>query len=105
MNYLKLVLVFALAWGLNRVAPGVLAHLQQLDGVEASIALSLWCMGLLLLFGWASSKAAEGTVLPSFTVQLLVGIVLHDALLPLSVQLALSSVTSAQARFTPCARP
>ncbi|MEN9688112.1 MAG: hypothetical protein RI998_109, partial [Pseudomonadota bacterium] len=34
----------------------------------------------------------EGTVLPSFTIQLLVGIVLHDALSPLSVQLALSVV-------------
>jgi NhaP-type Na+/H+ or K+/H+ antiporter len=49
-------------------------------------------LSLFLVFGWASSKAAEGTVFPSFTLQLLVGIVLHDALAPLSVELTLSVV-------------
>jgi NhaP-type Na+/H+ or K+/H+ antiporter len=92
MKYFKVLALFALAWSLNQVAPSVLAHLQGLDGVEASIALSLWCMGLFLLFGWLCSKASEGTVLPNFTLQLLVGIVLHDALSPLSFQLALAVV-------------
>lgn len=92
MNYLKVFVVFVLAWGLNRVAPDVLKHLQELGGVETSIAESLWCMGLILWFGWACSKAAEGTMLPSFTLQLLVGIVLHDALSPLSLQLTLTVV-------------
>ena len=92
MNYVKVAVLFGLAWCLNHVAPGVLNHLQQLAGVESPMALSLWCISVFLLFGWASSKAAEGTVLPSFTLQLLVGIVLHDALSPLSTQLTLSVV-------------
>lgn len=92
MNYVKVAVLFGLAWCLNHVAPGVLNHLQQLGGVESPMALSLWCISVFLLFGWASSKAAEGTVLPSFTLQLLVGIVLHDALSPLSTQLTLSVV-------------
>ena len=92
MNYAKIVLLFVLAWAVNQVAPSLLAHLQHLGGVEASIALSLWCLGLFLFFGWASSNAAEGTLLPNFTLQLLVGIVLHDALSPLSTQLTLSVV-------------
>ncbi len=92
MSYQKVLVLFLLAWALNRVAPGVLTHLYDLEKVEASIAVSLWCMGLFLLFGWACSKAAEGTVLPNFTLQLLVGIVLHDALSPLAEQLTLSVV-------------
>lgn len=92
MNYVKVVVLFALAWGVNVIAPDVLTHLHRLAGVEASIAVSLWCAALFLLFGWACSKAAEGTLLPNFTLQLLVGIALHDALSPLSVQLTLSVV-------------
>jgi NhaP-type Na+/H+ or K+/H+ antiporter len=46
----------------------------------------------MLGFGWACSKLSEGTVFPSFTLQLLIGIVLHDALLPLSIQLVLAVV-------------
>ena len=92
MSYIKVLVLLLSAWALNRVAPSVLTHLQGLENLEASIAVSLWCMGLFLLFGWACSKAAEGTVLPNFTLQLLVGIVLHDALSPLSVQLTLCVV-------------
>ncbi len=92
MDYIKVLVLFLSAWALNFVAPSVLTHLHGLENVEASIAVSLWCMGLFLLFGWACSKAAEGTVLPNFTLQLLVGIVLHDALSPLSVQLTLCVV-------------
>ena len=92
MNYIKIIAVLVVAYALNAVADPLLQHLESLGGVEASIALTLWCSGLFLVFGWACSKAAEGTVFPSFTLQLLVGIVLHDALSPLSTQLALSVV-------------
>ena len=92
MNYLKVAVVFALAFAVNVVAPDLLAHMAHLDGTEAAIATTLWCLGLFLVFGWACSKAAEGTLFPSFTLQLLVGIVLHDALAPLSAQLVLSVV-------------
>jgi NhaP-type Na+/H+ or K+/H+ antiporter len=92
LNYIKMMAVFVVAYVLNAFADPLLQHLQNLGGVEASIALSLWCLGLFLVFGWACSKVAQGTVFPSFTLQLLVGIVLHDVLSPLSTQLALSVV-------------
>jgi NhaP-type Na+/H+ or K+/H+ antiporter len=92
MNYLKVALVFALAFGVNLLAPGLLAHISHLGEAEAAIAATLWCLGLFLLFGWACSKVAQGTLFPSFTLQLLIGIVLHDALAPLSAQLVLSVV-------------
>jgi NhaP-type Na+/H+ or K+/H+ antiporter len=92
MSYAKIFVVFVIAFVLNAFAAPLLQHLDSLGGVEASIALSLWCVGLFLVFGWACSKAAEGTVFPSFTLQLLIGIVLHDALSPLSTQLGLSVV-------------
>ena len=92
MSYAKIFVVFVIAFVLNAFAAPLLQHLDSLGGVEASIALSLWCVGLFLVFGWACSKASEGTVFPSFTLQLLIGIVLHDALSPLSPQLGLSVV-------------
>jgi NhaP-type Na+/H+ or K+/H+ antiporter len=92
MNYLKVGFVFVLAWGVNWFAPALLAHVGHLDGTEAAIASTLWCLGLFLVFGWLCSKVSEGTLFPSFTLQLLVGIVLHDALAPLSAQLVLSVV-------------
>lgn len=91
-NYLKLVLLLGLAALVNAGSPAMLQHLAHAGGTESSIATTLWCLSLFLVFGWASSKAAEGTVFPSFTLQLLVGIVLHDALAPLSLQLTLSVV-------------
>lgn len=92
MNYLKVVAVFAFALVVNLLAPNLLTHIAHLDGTEAAIASTLWCLGLFLVFGWGCSKVAEGTIFPSFTLQLLVGIVLHDALAPLSTQLVLSVV-------------
>ena len=92
MNYLKLLVLFALAACVNFVAPDVLSHMDSLPATEATLAASLWCVSLMLGFGWACSKLATGTVFPSFTLQLLVGIVLHDALQPLSLQLALAVV-------------
>jgi NhaP-type Na+/H+ or K+/H+ antiporter len=91
-NYLKIGFLLGLAALVNAFSPALLQHLAHAGGAESAIATSLWCLSLFLVFGWASSKAAEGTVFPSFTLQLLVGIVLHDALAPLSVELTLSVV-------------
>ena len=91
-NYLKIGFLLGLAALVNAFSPALLQHLSHAGGAESAIATSLWCLSLFLVFGWASSKAAEGTVFPSFTLQLLVGIVLHDALAPLSVALTLSVV-------------
>ena len=92
MNYAKIAGLFVIAFFLNRAAPEILQRLAQLDGTEAAIANSLWCMGLFLVFGWACSKLSEGTVFPNFTLQLLVGIVLHDAFAPIAPQIMLSVV-------------
>jgi NhaP-type Na+/H+ or K+/H+ antiporter len=92
MNYFKIVAVFCLAALINWLAPDVLQHLAHLEGTEATLAATLWCLSLFLVFGWLCSKVSEGTLFPSFTLQLLVGIVLHDALAPLSAQLVLAVV-------------
>ncbi|MES3008684.1 MAG: cation:proton antiporter [Pseudomonadota bacterium] len=92
MNYAKIVGLFVGAFLLNLVAPQILEHLAHLPGAEAAIAQTLWCIGLFLVFGWACSKLAEGTVFPNFTLQLLVGIVLHDALAPIAPQIMIAVV-------------
>lgn len=92
MNYVKIVALFVAAFLLNLAAPAILERLALLGGTEAAIANSLWCLGLFLVFGWACSKFSEGTVFPSFTLQLLVGIVLHDALAPIATQIMLAVV-------------
>lgn len=92
MSYLKVLLLLVLAWGVNALAPGLLALMTQLGGAESAIAQTLWCLGLFLGFGWLCSHAAHGTLFPSFTLQLLSGIMLHDALAPLSTQVTLAVV-------------
>jgi NhaP-type Na+/H+ or K+/H+ antiporter len=92
MNYAKIAGLFVVAFLLNRAAPGILEQLAQLGGTETAIANSLWCIGLFLVFGWACSKLSEGTVFPNFTLQLLVGIFLHDALAPIAAQIMLAVV-------------
>ncbi len=92
MNYAKIAGLFVAAFLLNRAAPAILESLAQLGGPDTAIANSLWCIGLFLVFGWACSKWSEGTVFPNFTLQLLVGIVLHDALAPIGSQIMLSVV-------------
>lgn len=91
-KYLKVAFLFISAVVVNAAAPAVISHIGLLEGTEATLALSLWCLGLFLIFGWACGKFAEGTLFPSFTLQLLVGIVLHDALSPLAAQLPLAVV-------------
>jgi NhaP-type Na+/H+ or K+/H+ antiporter len=92
MNYIKIFALFVFAFLLNRYAPEILVQVVDLGGADAAIAGSLWCLGLFLVFGWASSKAAEGTIFPNFTLQLLVGIVLHDALAPIAPQIMIAVV-------------
>lgn len=93
MNYLKILALIAVAYIVNLFAPQLIDRLAHLDGAESAIALSLWCLGLFLVFGWLCSWLSEGTVFPSFTLQLLTGIVLHDALAPLASQATLCVVT------------
>lgn len=92
MSYLKIVGLFVAAFLLNQIAPGILERFAHLGGTETAIANTLWCLGLFLMFGWACSKSSEGTVFPNFTLQLLVGIVLHDALAPIGSQAVLAVV-------------
>ena len=86
MAYLRIALLFGLALLLNAIAPDVLARFQALAETEFLLATSLWCVGLIFFFGWAASEAAESTLLPNFAIQLLLGIVLHDAFAPLAAQ-------------------
>jgi len=92
MRYGKIVALFLVAFLLNQASPGILAYLANFEGADAAIASALWCLGLFLVFGWACSKASEGTVFPNFTLQLLVGIVLHDALAPIAPQVMIPVV-------------
>ncbi len=92
MNYVKIAGLFVVAYLLNLAAPAILERLTLLGGTETAIATSLWCLGLFLVFGWACSKLSEGTVFPNFTLQLLVGIVLHDALAPIGAAVMLAVV-------------
>jgi NhaP-type Na+/H+ or K+/H+ antiporter len=92
MKYAKIATLFVLAFLVNTAAPTLLQRFAHLHGSEAVIAESLWCLGLILVFGWLCSKQAEGTIFPSFTLQLLVGIVLHDALAPIKPQISLAVV-------------
>ncbi|MDR2240307.1 MAG: cation:proton antiporter [Zoogloeaceae bacterium] len=92
MNYLKIAALLIAAFLLNLLAPGLLERFAGLGGLETVIAETLWCAGLFFSFGWACGKAAEGTVFPSFTLQLLTGIVLHDALAPITAQPVLAVV-------------
>ena len=78
--------MFGLGFLLNAVAPDVLARFQALAETEFLLATSLWCIGLIFFFGWAASEAAESTLFPNFAIQLLLGIVLHDAFAPLAAQ-------------------
>ena len=92
MNYAKIAGLFLVAYLLNAASPWFLEHFVQLGGTETAIANALWCIGLFLIFGWACSKLSEGTVFPNFTLQLLVGIVLHDALAPIASGIMLDVV-------------
>jgi NhaP-type Na+/H+ or K+/H+ antiporter len=86
LPYLRIALLFGLAFLLNAAAPDVLARFQTMAATESLLATSLWCGGLIFFFGWAASETAESTLLPNFAIQLLLGIVLHDAFAPLAAE-------------------
>ena len=79
MKYLKILALIAIAIGVNAVSPFILGRLPV--GME-----TFWILSLILGFGWACSEVSKGTIFPSFTLQLGVSILLHDALSPLSSQ-------------------
>jgi NhaP-type Na+/H+ or K+/H+ antiporter len=81
-KYLKIIMLFAVAAVLNACSPAILGHLPS--GME-----TFWIMALVLGFGWACSEFSKGTIFPSFTLQLLISIVLHDAFAPLSSQVTM----------------
>jgi NhaP-type Na+/H+ or K+/H+ antiporter len=92
MSYIKILVVFIAAYLLNLMAPAVLGHIDGFEETEAAIASTLWCLSLFLGFGWACSYLAEGTIFPNFALQLLVGILLHDALAPVANEIILAVV-------------
>ena len=91
-SYIKILGLFVLAFMVNAIAPALLGYMAQFGGAESTIALTLWCLSLFFIFGWSCSRLSENTLFPSFTLQLLMGIVLHDALAPLAAQMVLAVV-------------
>jgi len=81
-KFLKIGLLLAAAWALNVASPEILKNLPS--GMEA-----FWVITVMLGFGWVCAEFAKGTFIPSFTLQLIVGIVLHDALSPLTPEVAM----------------
>ena len=92
LPYLRVALLFGLAFLLNALAPDVLARFHAMAETESLLATSLWCVGLIFFFGWAASEVSESTLLPNFAIQLLLGIVLHDAFAPLAAEPAVCVV-------------
>ncbi len=88
-NYIKIIALFGVAALLNAVSPLILAYFSSLGGVETSIAATLWVITLVLGFGWLCAEFSKGTIFPSFTLQLLISIFLHDALAPLSSEITM----------------
>jgi NhaP-type Na+/H+ or K+/H+ antiporter len=92
MNYLKIFGLFLAAYLLNLIAPYFLGYIESFEETQAAIVGTLWCMSLFLGFGWACSYFAEGTIFPNFALQLLAGILLHDALAPVAKEIILAVV-------------
>ncbi len=88
-KYLKIIALFVGAAILNAYSPAILEHLYSAGGDSSSILVTLWTMSVILGFGWACAEYSRGTFFPSFTLQLLISIVLHDALAPLSSQVTM----------------
>ena len=76
-NYLKIIALFGVAALVNAFSPALLNHLPA--GME-----TLWVLTIIFAFGWGCAEFSKGTIFPSFTLQLLIGIVLHNAFAPLS---------------------
>ncbi len=92
MKYAKILGLFIAAYLVNSIAPVFLERLDSFVEPDTAIASTLWCISLFLGFGWACSYTAEGTIFPNFALQLLVGILLHDALAPVAQEIILAVV-------------
>ena len=88
-KYILLIFLFALAFGLNLLAPNILSHLNKFGEPGNVIISTFWCIALILGFGWMSTEISKDTIFPSFSIQLLISIILHDALTPLSSNITL----------------
>jgi NhaP-type Na+/H+ or K+/H+ antiporter len=83
--FLVLVLIIT-AFVFNSVSPFFLDQLKHLAAPESYIGLSFWCISTILGFGWLAAKFTSGTIIPSFVLQMILSIILHDALAPLTSQ-------------------
>jgi NhaP-type Na+/H+ or K+/H+ antiporter len=92
MKYAKILCLFLAAYLLNLIAPVFLERFDAFVEPDTAIANTLWCISLFLAFGWVCSYLAEGTIFPNFALQLLVGILLHDALAPVANEIILAVV-------------
>src|SRR5688572_9643785 len=92
MKYAQILGLFLVAYLVNSVAPIFLERFDAFVEPDTAIASTLWCISLFLGFGWACSYLAEGTIFPNFAWQLLVGILLHDALAPVAHEIVLAVV-------------
>ena len=66
MNYLKLLALFVVAALVNWAAPDVLVLMDGMEIAESVLATSLWCLSLMLGFGWACSKLSAFAHLRQF---------------------------------------
>jgi hypothetical protein len=85
----RYILTFALiiaAFVLNYFSPFFLDIIKHLDSTEIFIAQSFWCSSIILSFGWLAAKFSSGTVIPSFVSQMILSVILHDALYPIATQ-------------------
>ncbi|MCU0660274.1 MAG: cation:proton antiporter [Candidatus Pacebacteria bacterium] len=102
-NYFKIILLFAVAIAINAASVYVFQYLLwrgEADPDAKATGTTLWVMSLILFFGWAcleltkiSKNQPKGNIFPSFALQLLLSIILHDALSPLSFELRTMVVT------------
>ncbi len=89
-KYLKILLLFAVAFGVNALSPIIFAHIPpKIDKAEVE---TFWVLFLIFGFGWGAAELAKKTIIPSFTLQLFLGIVLHDALKPLLAEIAMAVI-------------
>ena len=70
-KYLKILLLFILAIAINYIAPNIINYFKSFDQTESIIIQTMWVLSLLFGFGWMAANTSEGTIFPSFTLQLI----------------------------------
>ncbi len=91
-RYYFIISLLVLAFGINSISPYLIDKIEHLPSPESFIGLSFWCTSLILGFGWLAAKFTHGTIIPSFVLQIIVSIFLHDALSPLASQPTLIAI-------------